>query len=161
MCNGDGTGNVTPLVFTTTGGIADECVRYHSRFAELSANKKGESYSSTISWIRAKVSFTIVRSAILCLRGSKPRGQQLDFVNSDLQIENFFFNTSCEFFLPPVWAWVRMSLTMKIVFLIEMDFFNWNEMFLFRDNYGVSHKFVPLISCTITFDQNIIITRNF
>ena len=30
-------------------------VKYHSRIAELIANKKGESYSSTISWIKAKV----------------------------------------------------------------------------------------------------------
>ena len=47
----------TPLVFTTTGGIADECVKNHSRLAELIANKKGESYSSAISWIRAKSVF--------------------------------------------------------------------------------------------------------
>ena len=79
---------ITPLVFTTTGGKADECVKYHSRLAELIANKKGESYSSAISWIRAKVSFAIVRSAILCLRGSRSRRRQLDFVDSDLQIEN-------------------------------------------------------------------------
>ena len=78
----------TPLVFTTTGGKADECVKYHSRLAELIANKKGESYSSAISWIRAKVSFAIVRSAILCLRGWRSRRRQLDFVGSDLQIEN-------------------------------------------------------------------------
>ena len=39
----------TPLVFTTTGGMADECDKYHSRLAE------GESYSSSISSIRAKV----------------------------------------------------------------------------------------------------------
>ena len=32
----------TPLVFTTTGGMADECVKYHSRLAELIANNKGE-----------------------------------------------------------------------------------------------------------------------
>ena len=44
-------GTFTPLVFTTTGGKADECVKYHSRLAELIANKKGESYSSAISWI--------------------------------------------------------------------------------------------------------------
>ena len=43
----------TPLVFTTTGGMADQFVKYHSRLAELIANKKGESYSSAISWIRA------------------------------------------------------------------------------------------------------------
>ena len=78
----------TPLVFTTAGGMADKCAKYHSRLAELIANKKGESYSSAISWIRAKVSFAIVRSAILCLRGSRSRRRQLDFVDSDLQIEN-------------------------------------------------------------------------
>ena len=68
--------------------MVDECVKYHSRLAELIANKKRESYSSAISWIRAKVSFAIVRSAILCLRGSRSRRRQLDFVDSDLQIEN-------------------------------------------------------------------------
>ena len=82
-------GKFTPVVFTTTGGKADECVKYHSRLAELIANKKGESYSSAISWIRAKVSFAIVSSAILCLRGSRSRGRQLDFVDSDLQIDRY------------------------------------------------------------------------
>ena len=78
----------TSLVFTTTGGKADECVKYHSRLAEPIANRKGESYSIAISWIRAKVSFAVVRSAILCLRGSRSRGRQLGFVDSDLQIDN-------------------------------------------------------------------------
>ena len=68
--------------------MVDECVKYHSRLAELIANKKGESYSSAISWIRAKVSFAIVLSAILCLRDSRSRRRQLHFVDSDLQIEN-------------------------------------------------------------------------
>ena len=81
-------GTFTPLVFTTTGGMADECVKYHSRLAELIADKKGDSYSSEISWIRAKVSFAIVGSAILCLRGSRSRRRQLDFVDSDLQIDD-------------------------------------------------------------------------
>ena len=77
-------GTFTPLVFTTTGGMADEYVEYHSRLPELIANKKGESYSSAISWIRAKVSLVIVRSAILCLRGSRSR-RQLDFVDSEFK----------------------------------------------------------------------------
>ena len=80
-------GTFTRLVFMTTGGMANECVRYHSRLAELITNKKGESYSSAISWTRAKVSFAIVRSAILCLRGSRSR-RKIDFVDSDLQIDN-------------------------------------------------------------------------
>ena len=59
------------LVFTTTGGMADECLRYLSRLAELLSAKKQESYTTTISWVRAKVSFAILRSALLCLRGSR------------------------------------------------------------------------------------------
>ena len=38
----------TPLVYSTTGGIAVECKRYHSRLAELVATKKGESYATTM-----------------------------------------------------------------------------------------------------------------
>ena len=34
-------GTFTPLVFTSTGGMADECKRFHSRLAELLALKKG------------------------------------------------------------------------------------------------------------------------
>ena len=34
-------GTFTPLVFTTTGGMVDECVKYHSRLAELIAQFTG------------------------------------------------------------------------------------------------------------------------
>ena len=39
----------TPLVFTTTGGVREECRRYHNRLAELVAAKKGEDYATTVS----------------------------------------------------------------------------------------------------------------
>ena len=81
-------GTFTPLVVTTTVGMADECVRYHSRLPEVIANKKGESYTGAISWIRATVSFAIVRSAILCLRGLRSKRRQLDFVDSNLKIDD-------------------------------------------------------------------------
>ena len=80
-------GTFTPLVFTTTGGMADECLRYHSRLAELLSAKKQESYATTISWVRAKVSFAILRSALLCLRGSRtPRRRNFDVKDRDLEI---------------------------------------------------------------------------
>ena len=50
-----------PLVFSTTGVMTVECNRYHGRLAELVAIKKGESYATTMSWIRAKVSFALLR----------------------------------------------------------------------------------------------------
>ena len=76
------------LVFTTMGGMADECLRYQSILAKLLSAKKHESYATTISWVRAKVSFAILRSALLCLRGSRtPRRRNLDVKDRDLEIE--------------------------------------------------------------------------
>ena len=51
--------------------MAEERRRYHSRLAELLADKKGEEYATTILWIRTKVSFAILRSALLCVKGSR------------------------------------------------------------------------------------------
>ena len=82
-------GSFNPLVFTTTGGIAGECMRYHSRLAELLSTKKGEDYSTTMSWIRAKVSFAVLRSALLCSRGSRcTRRASLHSTDTDFEIDN-------------------------------------------------------------------------
>ena len=68
--------------------MADECLTYHSRLAELLSAKKKESFAKTISWVRAKVSFEILRSALPCLRGSRtPRRRNLDVKERDLEIE--------------------------------------------------------------------------
>ena len=54
---------------------------------DLSA-KKQESYATTISWVRAKVSFAILRSTLLCLRVSRtPRRRNLVVKDRDLEIE--------------------------------------------------------------------------
>ena len=78
----------TPLVFSMTGGMAVECKRYHSRLAELVATKKGESSATTMSWIKARVSFALLRSAFLCLRGSRAtRRVHLELTDIDFDIE--------------------------------------------------------------------------
>ena len=74
----------TPLVFTMTGGMADQCKRFHSRLAELMAIKKGEDYNVTMSWIR----FAILRSALLCSRGSgRRRHELLNSQDTDFKVE--------------------------------------------------------------------------
>ena len=74
-------GTFTPLVFTTTGGMADECLRYHSRLAELLSAKKQESYAPTISWVWAKVA--------LAERAPMPKGIE----NPEKEEEFYFFKT--------------------------------------------------------------------
>ena len=78
-------GSFTPLVFTSTGGGGPECLRFHSRLAELIADKKGEHYSR----IRARIFFALLKSALICLRGSRTiRRRKMDLTNADNDIQN-------------------------------------------------------------------------
>ena len=86
-------GTFTPLVFTTTGGMSNECQRYHSRLAELLAVKKQECYASTIAWNRTRVSFAILSSALTFLRGSRSRRRTIPNIQeTDLELE---VSTAC------------------------------------------------------------------
>lgn len=62
-----------PVVFSTTGGMGKECIRYHCRLAELLVVKRGDTYNTTISWGQAKVLFALLRGggALLCIRASR------------------------------------------------------------------------------------------
>ena len=80
-------GTFTPLVFTTTDGMGKEYLMYHSRLAQLIAIKKGEQYAKTISWIRTRTSFALLRSALVCLRGSRTRRVPCDIKNVDIDLE--------------------------------------------------------------------------
>ena len=80
-------GTFTPLVFTPTGGMSHECQRCHSRLAELISSKKQEEYATTITWIRTKVSFAILQTALVCLRGTRSRRTKTNVQENDLEIE--------------------------------------------------------------------------
>ena len=80
-------GTFTPLVFTTTGGIGKECLMYHSLLAQLIAIKKGKQYAKTISSIRTRTSFALLKSALVCLRGSRTRRVQCDIKNVGIDVE--------------------------------------------------------------------------
>ena len=60
---------------------------YHSRLAQLIAIKKGEEYPKTIAWIRTRTSFALLRSASVCLKGSRTRRVPCDINNVDTDVE--------------------------------------------------------------------------
>ena len=64
-------GSFTPLVFSTGGGTAAETTVFFRRLASLLSEKRNESYSAVMCWIRCVISFSLLRSALLCLRGSR------------------------------------------------------------------------------------------
>ena len=64
-------GAFTPLVFGTNGGLGEECAKFLSKLAAKISNKDDESYSHTITWIRTRLSFDLMQSALACVRGSR------------------------------------------------------------------------------------------
>ena len=61
-------GSFTPLIYTLHGGMAPECSRFHKHLADKIARKTNQPYEKMIRWIRCKLSFVIIRSALLCVR---------------------------------------------------------------------------------------------
>ena len=66
-------GSFTPLVFTTTGGMAGEATVFYRRLAALLSSKRDEPYSTVMGWLRCSLSFSLLRAAITCVRGTKKR----------------------------------------------------------------------------------------
>ena len=64
-------GVFTPLVLSTTGGMGREAATFYKRLADGISRKEQKQYSVVMGWIRCRLSFAILRSAILCIRGSR------------------------------------------------------------------------------------------
>ena len=62
-------GTFSPLVFSCTGGMGHAAATTYKRLASLIAAKRDEPYSMTMGWIRCHLSFSLLRAAIMCVRG--------------------------------------------------------------------------------------------
>lgn len=71
-------GTFTPLVFSTFGGMSTECTNFYNRMAERIAEKRNILPSKSKSWLRTKLSFCVLRTTNLCIRGSRTKTQQVD-----------------------------------------------------------------------------------
>lgn len=61
----------TPLVMSATGGMANEATLFYKRLASRIAEKWDHPYSSTMAWLRCRITFSMLRSAIQCIRGAR------------------------------------------------------------------------------------------
>ena len=75
-------GSFTPLVFTTAGDMAPRAMSFYNRLAELLAERRRQSKSLTVAWMRCRLSFSLLRSALLCLRGTRSMHPRLAPVSS-------------------------------------------------------------------------------
>ena len=80
-------GSFSPLIFSTTGGMGPECTKYHKRIAELISNKRGESYSDVMNYLRTRIRFALLRSTLIAVRGERGRRRRMnDMPVSDLSL---------------------------------------------------------------------------
>ena len=64
-------GTVTPLVFSSLGGMSVECSKFYSRLNEMLAAKRDVSLSVSMCFLRVQLSLSLLRSALLCIGGSR------------------------------------------------------------------------------------------
>ena len=76
-------GTFTPLVFTTSGGMSQLTQIFYSRLVDLMVEKKNEQKSYLMAWLRCKLSFSFLRSALLCLRGTRSKAVLDDISYTD------------------------------------------------------------------------------
>ena len=71
----------TPLVLAASGGMGKAATIFYKQLAGLLAQKRHQPYSTTMGWLHTALSFALLRSAALCLWGSRAR--RLPPVSSD------------------------------------------------------------------------------
>ena len=64
-------GTFTPLIFSASGGLGKAAHLTYRRLASLLSAKWNEHYNIVIRWLRCRISFSLLRSAISCLRSSR------------------------------------------------------------------------------------------
>ena len=76
----------TPLVFSANGGMGRECKKFYQRLAEMIADKRGISTSIASAFVRTRISFSLLRSMLICLRGSRSLRQPLETSIDDIDL---------------------------------------------------------------------------
>ena len=62
-----------PIVFSSNGGMGKCATSTYKRIASLLSSKMDSPYSHVLGWLRCALSFSLVKSAVMCLRGSRSR----------------------------------------------------------------------------------------
>ena len=73
-------GRFTPMILASTGGTGTEMSMALKVVAEKLAEKTDEAYSQVMGDIRARFSYAIARSSLVCLRGSRSLWTSTDLI---------------------------------------------------------------------------------
>ena len=90
-------GSFSPLVFSAAGGMGSTATVVYKRLASLLADKRNTTYSTTLHWLRCRLNFSLLRSAVKCLRGSRTTAhwktnystESIDLACSEGRVQSF------------------------------------------------------------------------
>ena len=77
-------GTFISLVFSIYSGMGRECQAFYSKLSELLAEKRDIHKSVMMHCIRSKLCFILLKSLLLCLRGSRLQNRNITEVQQDV-----------------------------------------------------------------------------
>ena len=80
-------GSFTPVVMSAFGGLGRETSKFVSRLTEKIAEKHDLCTSTVANYIRTKISFELVRSQVMCIRGARVKRQANIDINESQVVE--------------------------------------------------------------------------
>ena len=51
--------------------MSSETKQFHRRLSQLLCEESGVSYSDTSAWVKRQISYSLLRTSIICIRGSR------------------------------------------------------------------------------------------
>jgi len=79
-------GSFSPFVMSPYGGQGKETEMIITTLAKKLSDKRDIEFNLVLHWLRTKLSFCLLRSAILCLRGSRTLSKKIDIDMNDIEI---------------------------------------------------------------------------
>ena len=73
-------GSFAPLVMSVTGDMGQNATTVYKRLASMLSNKWNQPHATTMEWLRCRLSFSLLRSSILAIRGA--RSSSAHFIRS-------------------------------------------------------------------------------
>ena len=75
-------GSFTPLVFSSSGGMGKAATVTYKHLASLLSDKWNSPYPVVMGWLRCSLGFSLLRSSLMCLRGSRSSSGSPDVPSS-------------------------------------------------------------------------------
>ena len=81
-------GSFTPIVFSAYGGFGRETHHFVTSLVDRLSAKRHIQYNTAMNWVRTKISFALLRSRILCVRGSRALWKKLNIDAIDIELSD-------------------------------------------------------------------------